>query len=121
MFNLYLLHFLYILANINNTKLGINNQKLILFNLGNAISGPPTNKGNKKLPNPPIRAGITIKNIITIAWAVIILLYNWLSAIYWTPGPDSSNLIKTEKAVPTKPANNANIRYNSSYIFSITW
>ena len=25
-------------------------QKLILFSLGNAISGPPTNKGNKKLP-----------------------------------------------------------------------
>ena len=54
-------------ANINNKKLGINNQKLILFNLGKAISGPPTNKGNKKLPNPPIRAGITMKNIITIA------------------------------------------------------
>jgi hypothetical protein len=62
--------------NINNTKLGGNNQKLILFNLGNAISGPPTIKGIKKLPNPPIKAGITIKNIITIAWAVIILLYN---------------------------------------------
>ena len=26
-----------------------------------AISGPPINKGNKKLPNPPIKAGITIK------------------------------------------------------------
>jgi hypothetical protein len=30
----------------------------MLFNLGNAISGPPTNKGNKKLPKPPIKAGI---------------------------------------------------------------
>jgi len=39
----------------------------MLFNLGNAISGPPTNKGNKKLPNPPISAGITMKKIITIA------------------------------------------------------
>jgi hypothetical protein len=65
-----------IAANKNNTKLGINSQKLILFNLGNAISGPPTSKGSKKLPNPPIIAGITIKNIITIACAVIILLYN---------------------------------------------
>ena len=37
-----------ILANINNIKLGGNNQKLILFSLGYAISGPPTNKGNKK-------------------------------------------------------------------------
>ena len=28
-------------------------------------------------------------------------------------GPDNSNLINTEKAVPTKPANNAYIRYNT--------
>jgi hypothetical protein len=48
----------------------------MLFNLGNAISGPPTINGNKKLPKPPIKAGITIKKIITIACAVIILLYN---------------------------------------------
>jgi hypothetical protein len=34
-----------------------------------------------------------------------------LSAIYCTPGPANSNLINTEKAVPTKPANKANIRY----------
>jgi hypothetical protein len=60
----------------NNNKLGGNNQKLILFNLGKAMSGPPTIKGNKKLPNPPINAGITIKNIINKACAVIILLYN---------------------------------------------
>jgi hypothetical protein len=65
-----------IAANKNKIKLGINNQKLILFNLGNAISGPPTIKGNRKLPNPPIIAGITIKNIIKIACAVIMLLYN---------------------------------------------
>jgi hypothetical protein len=63
-------------ANKNKTKLGINNQKLILFNLGNAISGPPTINGSKKLPNPPIIAGMTIKNIIRIACAVIMLLYN---------------------------------------------
>ena len=47
-----------------------------------------------------------------IAWAVIILLYNWLSLIYWTPGADNSNLIITENAVPIKPENNANIKYN---------
>ena len=85
-------------------------RNLYYLSLGNAISGPPTNNGNKKLPNPPIKAGITIKNIINIAWAVMILLYNWLSAIYWTPGPLNSNLIKTEKAVPNNPENNANIK-----------
>jgi hypothetical protein len=41
----------------------------------------------------------------------MILLYNWLSAIYCTPGPLNSILIKTEKAVPNRPENNANIKY----------
>ena len=74
------------------------------------MSGPPASKGSRKLPNPPIMAGITIKNIITRAWAVIILLYNWFSAINCTPGAESSNLIKTENDVPTNPANSANTR-----------
>jgi hypothetical protein len=34
-----------------------------------------------------------------------------LSDIYCTPGPDNSNLINTEKAVPTNPDNKAKIRY----------
>ena len=38
-------------------------------------------------------------------------MYNWLSAINCTPGPDNSNLIKTENAVPIRPDNKANIRY----------
>jgi hypothetical protein len=76
-----------------------------------AISGPPTNNGSKKLPKPPINAGITMKNIINKAWAVIILLYNWLSDIYWTPGPLNSILINTENAVPINPENNAKIKY----------
>jgi hypothetical protein len=33
--------------------------------------------------------------------------------MYCTPGPDNSNLISTEKAVPTNPENNANIKYNT--------
>ena len=83
------------------------------------MSGPPTKSGNKKLPKPPINAGITMKKIISIAWAVIILLYNWLSAIYCTPGPDSSNLISTENAVPSSPENNANIRYKVPMSFAL--
>jgi hypothetical protein len=35
-----------------------------------------------------------------------------LSAIYCIPGPDNSNLISTENAVPIKPENKANIKYN---------
>jgi hypothetical protein len=60
-----------------------------------------------------------MKKIITMAWAVIILLYSWLSAINCTPGPDSSNLISTENAVPIRPENNAKIRYNVPMSFAL--
>ena len=65
-------------ADNNNNKIeGINNQKLMLFKRGNAISGAPINNGTIQLPNPPIMAGITKKKIIRKAWAVMITLYNW--------------------------------------------
>eukprot|EP01025_Chloroclados_australasicus_P062113 TRINITY_DN8157_c0_g1_i1.p8 TRINITY_DN8157_c0_g1~~TRINITY_DN8157_c0_g1_i1.p8 ORF type:complete len:121 (+),score=1.52 TRINITY_DN8157_c0_g1_i1:1247-1609(+) len=51
----------------SNNKLNGNNQKLILFNLGKAMSGLPIITGNIMLPKPPIKAGITIKKIIKIA------------------------------------------------------
>ena len=38
--------------------------------------------------------------------------------MYWTPGPDSSNLINTEKAVPINPENKAKIRYNVPISFA---
>jgi len=53
---------------------GGNNQKLILFNLGKAISGAPIINGTNQFPNPPIIAGITMKKIITKACAVITTL-----------------------------------------------
>jgi hypothetical protein len=37
---------------------------------GKAISGHPIIKGINQFPNPPIAIGITIKKIITKAWAV---------------------------------------------------
>jgi hypothetical protein len=49
---------------INKKIEGTNNQKLKLFNLGNAISAEPNINGINQLPNPPIIAGITIKKII---------------------------------------------------------
>jgi hypothetical protein len=51
----------------NNISDGGNNQKLILFILGKAISGAPIIKGTNQLPKPPIKTGITIKKIITKA------------------------------------------------------
>ena len=59
-------------AELNNSKrLTGNSQKLILFKRGNAISGAPINIGTIRFPNPPIRAGITMKKIINNACAVI--------------------------------------------------
>jgi len=55
---------------------GGNNQKLMLFIRGNAISGAPIIKGTNQLPKPPIRIGITMKKIIITACAVTITLYN---------------------------------------------
>lgn len=53
---------------------GMSSQNLMLFRRGNAISGAPTIKGTNQLPNPPIITGITMKKIITNAWAVTIAL-----------------------------------------------
>jgi len=41
---------------------------------GKAISGAPIINGTNQLPNPPIMIGMTIKKIITKAWAVTITL-----------------------------------------------
>jgi len=51
----------------NNDKDGGNNQKLMLFIRGKAISGAPIINGTNQFPNPPIIIGITIKKIITKA------------------------------------------------------
>lgn len=53
---------------------GGNSQKLMLFMRGNAISGAPIISGTSQFPNPPIMIGITMKKIITKAWAVTITL-----------------------------------------------
>ena len=58
----------------NNNKDGGNNQKLILFIRGNAISGAPINNGTNQLPKPPIKIGITTKKTIINACAVTITL-----------------------------------------------
>jgi hypothetical protein len=59
-----------ILLNNNKTNAGNKNQNLMLFKRGNAMSGAPSIRGTSQFPNPPIRIGITIKKIITNAWAV---------------------------------------------------
>lgn len=55
-------------------KEGGRSQKLMLFIRGNAMSGAPIIRGTSQFPNPPIMIGITMKKIITKAWAVTITL-----------------------------------------------
>lgn len=55
-------------------KEGGRSQKLMLFIRGKAISGAPIIKGTSQFPKPPIIIGITMKKIITKAWAVTITL-----------------------------------------------
>jgi hypothetical protein len=59
---------------INSRRDGGSNQNEILFILGKAISGAPIRIGINQLPKPPISIGITIKNIIKKACAVITTL-----------------------------------------------
>jgi hypothetical protein len=49
---------------------GGSNQNVMLFIRGNAMSWAPGISGINQFPNPPIMIGITIKKIITQAWAV---------------------------------------------------
>lgn len=58
----------------SNKKEGGSNQKLMLFIRGNAMSGAPIIRGTSQFPKPPIMIGITIKKIMTKAWAVTITL-----------------------------------------------
>ena len=53
---------------------GGRSQKRMLFMRGNAMSGAPIISGTSQFPKPPIMMGITIKKIMTKAWAVTITL-----------------------------------------------
>jgi hypothetical protein len=59
---------------VNIIRDGGKSQNLMLFIRGNAISGAPIIMGTRKLPNPPIITGITMKKIIMKACAVTITL-----------------------------------------------
>lgn len=78
-------------------------QNLKLFVRGYLISGALSIRGRIQLPNPPIKIGITIKKIITIACAVTSLLKN-CSDIIFAPGWESSMRIKSLINIPDTPA-----------------
>lgn len=43
---------------------GGSSQKLMLFLRGKALSGAPISRGTNQFPKPPIRIGLTLKNIL---------------------------------------------------------
>lgn len=96
---------------INIINAGGNNQKLILFNRGNAISGAPMYIGTNQFPKPPINTGITKKNIAVNACAVTNTLYNWSSPNI-LPGPLNSIRIIPLKPAAISPDIPPNIIYN---------
>jgi len=53
---------------------GGSSQNLILFIRGKAMSGAPIIRGTNQFPKPPIMIGMTMKKIITKAWAVTVTL-----------------------------------------------
>lgn len=77
---------------------------------GNIISILDNIGGTSQLPNPPIKIGITKKNIIINPCAVIIELYNLLSC-KMPEGTDSSSRISLLKEVPTNPLQTPKIKY----------
>ena len=86
-------------------------QNEMLFMRGKAMSGAPIMSGTNQLPNPPIMAGITMKNTMMRPWPVTKTLNAWPSAKYWRPGSCSSMRITTDRKPPMTPAAMANRRY----------
>ena len=80
----------------NKVSGGGSNQNLMLFISRNAISGAPSISGTNQFLNPLIMIGITMKKIVTKAWAVTI----WSSPIK-DPGCPSSFRISIRREVPT--------------------
>jgi hypothetical protein len=95
----------------SSAKLKGRSQKEMLFMRGNAMSGAPIINGTSQLPNPPIMAGMIMKNTITRPWPVTKTLKVWGSLKISRPGYISSARIIMEKKPPMQPATIAKIRY----------
>ena len=89
---------------ITKIKAGNINQNERLFIRGKAISGTLIYKGINQFLKPEIRVGIRKKKIITIAWAVVITLKEWLSIVKLLQDKVNSKRIYIDIAVLIKPA-----------------
>ena len=111
----------------SSEKAGISSQNDTLFIRGKAMSGAPIMIGTNQLPNPPIIAGITMKNTMMRPCAVMRTFQRWSDwsrlcwppcsidtqvPRYWIPGCASSARMRPEIAPPMIPAQIAKIRYS---------
>ena len=97
---------------MSSVKEAGSSQNEMLFMRGNAMSGAPICSGTNQLPNPPIIAGITMKNTMMRPWPVRNTLYMWPLAKYCSPGSCSSMRIMTDRNPPISPPMMANSRYS---------
>ena len=78
---------------------------------GNAMSGAPIISGTNQLPKPPIIAGMTMKKIMIRPCAVVNTLNMCASWKICRPGSCNSSRMPIDRMPPTRPPNNAKIRY----------
>jgi hypothetical protein len=87
------------------------NQNEMLFMRGNAISGAPIINGTNQFPNPPISAGMIMKNTMISPCAVTNELNVCGLVKNCIPGSCSSSRMPIERMPPTMPPKIANTRY----------
>ena len=95
---------------ISNNNPSGTNQRPNAFTLGNIISDEHIIKGINIFPNPPIKIGIIIKNIIKTPWKVINALY-WRDEHTTNPGNAISNRITNDSVKPIIPPIKPDIIY----------
>ena len=90
---------------------GRQSQKEMLFRRGKAMSGAPIISGTIQLPNPPMMAGMTMKNTMISPCAVTKTLNISGLPKICMPGSMSSMRMPIDSKPPTMPPIMAKIRY----------
>ncbi len=96
----------------SSVKAAATSQKEMLFRRGKAMSGAPIISGTIQLPNPPMVAGMTVKNTMIRPWAVTKTLNISGLPKICMPGCMSSSRMPMDSSPPTIPPTIAKVRYN---------
>ena len=96
---------------MSSTKAAGSSQKEMLFMRGKAMSGAPIISGTIQLPNPPMVAGMTMKNTMIRPCAVTKTLKTSGLPKICMPGSMSSARMPMDSRPPMMPPTMAKIRY----------